>query len=62
MLLLRYGLNSVYKTAFRKAKRLPKASIAHERALQWRDVFEIAHTLQMPEDDLDELASRMAGW
>ena len=47
--------------AYRRGGKLQKASKAHERALQWREVFEIAHDQQLLEEEVDDLASRIAG-
>ncbi|KAF8339341.1 pol II transcription elongation factor [Amanita rubescens] len=43
-----------------EAQKLPKAMKAHERALEWREVFTIASILEVPEEEIIDVGYRMA--
>ncbi|PFH52192.1 hypothetical protein AMATHDRAFT_74468 [Amanita thiersii Skay4041] len=45
---------------FVEAHKLPKAMLAHERALEWRELFNIAATVGTSEDEIIEVAYRLA--
>ncbi len=44
-----------------EAQKLPKAMKAHERALEWRELFTIASILEVPEEEIVDIGYRMAG-
>jgi elongator complex protein 1 len=46
---------------FVEAKSTSKALIAHEKALEWQELFNLASLENMPEDDLASMAYRVAG-
>ncbi|KAF8661467.1 hypothetical protein AX16_001304 [Volvariella volvacea WC 439] len=46
--------------AFIEAKRPPKALIAHEKALEWQELFDLAAELQTSAEDVDAMAYRVA--
>ncbi|KAH9915816.1 IKI3 family-domain-containing protein [Fomitopsis serialis] len=45
---------------FRQASKPRKAMIAHERALEWAELFELALQEQLPPDELSSMAYRVA--
>lgn len=47
--------------AFVQAKSLSKAMVAHEKALQWQDLFDIAVRLERSDDELKVIAYRLSG-
>ncbi|PCH36634.1 IkappaB kinase complex IKAP component [Wolfiporia cocos MD-104 SS10] len=52
-----------FKTAafiFRSAKKVMKAMIAHEKALDWEELFELALQEQTPAEDIVSMAYRVA--
>lgn len=48
-------------TVFRQAEKYAKAMVAHEKALEWQELFDIALQQQVPEEDLQATAYRVAG-
>lgn len=46
---------------FRQAEKYAKAMVAHEKALEWQELFDIALQQQVPEEDLQATAYRVAG-
>ncbi|KAK2463075.1 hypothetical protein APHAL10511_004730 [Amanita phalloides] len=46
--------------AFVEARKLSKAMAAHERALEWRELFTIAFALELPEEKIVDIAYRIA--
>ena len=45
----------------RQANRPEKAMIAHEKALEWQELFELAVQRELSDDELKEVAYRVAG-
>ncbi|KAF8627641.1 hypothetical protein AX15_004335 [Amanita polypyramis BW_CC] len=45
---------------FVEARKLPKAMIAHERALEWRELFTITYLLEVPGEEVVNIAYRIA--
>ncbi|KAF8633329.1 hypothetical protein AX17_004501 [Amanita inopinata Kibby_2008] len=45
---------------FVEAQKYSKAMIAHERALEWRELFTIATLIDTPQDDIVEMGYRVA--
>ena len=46
---------------FTQAQCLSKAMLAHERALEWQELFDLAARTSMPEDDIINTGYRIAG-
>lgn len=47
--------------AFLHAEKIPKALIAYEKALLWRELFSVAADQALDVDELSEIAYRLAG-
>lgn len=48
-------------SVFRQAYKPQKSMVAHEKALDWQELFELALQENMPPDDLVRTAHRVAG-
>jgi elongator complex protein 1 len=48
-------------TVFVEAKRTRKAMIAHEKALEWQELFNLAVLDEMDEEDIVAMGYRVAG-
>ena len=48
-------------TVFRQAKKMQKAMLAHEKALEWQEVFELALQESLSAEELKEIGYRLAG-
>jgi elongator complex protein 1 len=46
---------------FVRAEKPTKGMIAYEKALDWRELFDLAVRENTPEDDLTEMGLRVAG-
>lgn len=46
---------------FVEAKKLQKAMVAHEKALEWQELFMLAVQIGMSEKDVVETAYRVSG-
>ncbi|KDQ56269.1 hypothetical protein JAAARDRAFT_36447 [Jaapia argillacea MUCL 33604] len=46
--------------AFLEAGKRPKAMIAHEKALEWQELFDLAMVEQMSEDEITDMGYRVA--
>lgn len=46
---------------FVQAEKPAKAMIAYEKALDWRELFDLAVRESLPEDELVEMGLRVAG-
>lgn len=46
---------------FRQAGKLKKAMVAHEKALDWQGLFELAVQANTPEAELKDMGFSMAG-
>lgn len=49
------------RTVYAQANKLPKAMVAHEKALEWQELFDLAMEAQLPDDEITAMAYRMAG-
>lgn len=48
-------------TVFTQAQELRKAMVAHERAIAWQELFELATHVKLDTDAIVEIAYRVAG-
>lgn len=56
-----YSCVNVLCPVFRQAKRSHKAMLAHEKALEWREVFELALQESITDEELKATGYRLAG-
>jgi len=53
--------STIFSLVFIEAERLKKAMIAHERCLEWQELFDIAVREDFSETDLVDMGYRVAG-
>lgn len=49
------------RLVFREAGKTMKAMIAHEKSLDWQELFELALQQHLSQDELSSMAYRVAG-
>ena len=54
-------MNDLMNIVFVEAKRTGKAMIAHEKALEWQELFNLAVLDEMDEEDIVAMGYRVAG-